>query len=87
MRVNTWTVYIIEAANGKLYTGITTDLARRFNEHQQGKRGARFFRVAAARCVRYQETALDRAAAARREAYIKALTRAQKLALIAAPPP
>jgi GrpB-like predicted nucleotidyltransferase (UPF0157 family) len=31
-----WEVYIIRAKTGKFYTGITTDLDRRFSEHQEG---------------------------------------------------
>jgi putative endonuclease len=44
-----WFVYIIEADNGKLYTGITTDLSRRFKQHQQHNGGARFFHTSAAK--------------------------------------
>ena len=29
----TWWLYIVETESGKLYTGITTDVNRRFNEH------------------------------------------------------
>ncbi|SFL38552.1 GIY-YIG catalytic domain-containing protein [Nitrosomonas aestuarii] len=32
-----WTVYILECANGSLYTGITKDLTRRITEHETGK--------------------------------------------------
>lgn len=38
-----WTLYIIQAANGHLYTGITTDLERRLKQHQNHSGGARFF--------------------------------------------
>jgi len=40
----TWFVYIIEASDGSLYTGVTTDVTRRFMEHKRSNRGARFFR-------------------------------------------
>jgi len=78
-----WIVYIIEADNGHLYTGITTDLARRLTEHKQHKGGARFFHTSAANKVVYQETATDRSSASKREAAIKKLHRKAKLALIA----
>jgi putative endonuclease len=78
-----WVVYIVESARGALYTGVTTSLQRRFREHAQGARGARFFRVAAPAAVRYVEPAPDRASAQRREAEIKRLPRPAKLALIA----
>lgn len=77
-----WFVYIIEAENGHLYTGITTDLDRRFSEHQQGK-GARFFKTSPAKVMVYHESATDRSAASKREAAIKKLSRLQKLQLIA----
>jgi putative endonuclease len=39
-----WFLYIIECQGGSLYTGITTDVARRFAQHQAG-RGARYTRI------------------------------------------
>jgi putative endonuclease len=78
-----WTVYIIEADNGHLYTGITTDMSRRFQQHQQGKGGARFFHTSQAKKIVYQETHPDRSTASKREATIKKLSRQAKLALIA----
>ena len=80
-----WVVYIVETERGTLYTGITTSLERRFAEHRDGARGARYFRLGGARRIVYSEPAGDRGAALRREAEIKRLRRAAKLALIAAP--
>ncbi|SCA63134.1 UPF0213 protein DP2720 [Chlamydiales bacterium SCGC AG-110-P3] len=77
-----WTVYIIEAESGKLYTGITTDMTRRWNDHSGGKSGARFFRTSKPSRIAYQEVQPDRAAATRREISIKRMTRKQKLVLI-----
>jgi putative endonuclease len=77
-----WTLYIIEAENGHLYTGITTDLSRRLNEHQTGRGGAKFFHSSAVKQLVYQEAHPDRASASRREAAIKKLTRQAKLQLI-----
>jgi putative endonuclease len=79
-----WWVYVIRAANGALYTGITTDPDRRLAEHRAGRRGARFFRTSRAQRLVYSEKAPDRSSAARREAAIKRLPRAQKLRLVAA---
>jgi putative endonuclease len=78
-----WLVYIIENERGVLYTGITTSLRRRFAEHRS-TRGARFFRFGRPARVVYTEVACDRSGALRREAEIKRLHRAAKLALIAA---
>ena len=40
----TWFVYLLECRNGKIYTGITTDVERRFDEHLSGT-GAKFTRA------------------------------------------
>jgi putative endonuclease len=81
-----WHVYIVSTARGALYTGITTDVERRFGEHRGGARGARYFRLAAATRVLYVEAHESRSSAAKREAAIKKMTRNDKLALIAASP-
>ncbi len=78
-----WFVYIIEADNGKLYTGITTDIERRFRQHQTHSGGARFFHTSQAKKLVYQETQPDRSSASKREAAIKKLSRQAKLTLIA----
>lgn len=77
-----WFVYIVEAENGHLYTGITTDLARRFSEHQKRQGGARFFHTSAAKRLVYHETHTDRSSASKREAAIKKLSRKAKIRLI-----
>jgi putative endonuclease len=78
-------VYILANASGALYTGITTDIERRLREHAGTRRGARFFRIAAAARLLYSEPHGSRSSASRREAAIKRMNRAQKLALIGAP--
>ena len=80
--VNNWTVYIIEACDGSLYTGITTDLQRRLAEHTRGSRGARYFRGREPRLFAFVESGHDRSSASRREAAIKRLNRREKLGLI-----
>ncbi len=77
-----WYVYIIEADNGHLYTGITTDIDRRLRQHQTHSGGARFFHTSHAKKLVYQETQPDRSSASKREAAIKKLSRQAKLALI-----
>lgn len=74
-------VYIIECGDGSLYTGITNDVARRFEEHQSGK-GARYTQAKKAKEIVYSETLPNRSAALKREASIKRMTREAKLALI-----
>ena len=78
-----WTVYILRTRSGRLYTGITTDLARRFAEHRGEKaRGARSLKGDPPQSVAYTEPQPDRPAATRREAAIKRMSRARKLTLI-----
>ncbi|MAZ71173.1 MAG: endonuclease [Porticoccus sp.] len=78
-----WIVYMIEASDGSLYTGITTDITRRFRAHLAGKGGARYFhRGRQPVRVVYMEGAGDRSAASKREAAIKKLPRSQKLRLV-----
>lgn len=76
-------VYIIECANGHLYTGITTDVTRRFGEHARIRQGgAKYTRANEPVAVRYVESYPTRSAALRREYAIKCLRRSEKLALI-----
>ena len=76
-----WLVYIIRCSDGSLYTGITKDLERRFEEHRCGK-GARYFNGRKPLEVVYVESCADRSQASRREAAIKRLNRRQKLELV-----
>jgi putative endonuclease len=76
-----WFVYIIRASDGRLYTGITTDVQRRFDEHGSTGKGARFFRGRRPVEVVYTETHPDRSSALKREAAIKNLNRDEKVEL------
>ena len=73
-----WFVYIIRASDDSLYTGITTDLARRLEQHQTGKGGAKYFRGRQACEFVYTESGHNRSSASIREAQIKKMTRQQK---------
>ena len=79
-----WSLYIIEASDNSLYTGITTDVERRFEEHMQGQKGAKYFNGRRPLGVVYREDGHSRSSASRREAEIKKLSRREKRALIAA---
>lgn len=76
-----WTVYMLRCGDGSLYTGCTNDLPRRIEAHQSGK-GAKYTRSRPPVALVYQEEAEDKSAALRREAAIKHLGRAKKLALV-----
>ncbi|WP_390590454.1 GIY-YIG nuclease family protein [Simiduia litorea] len=76
-----WVVYIILASDNSLYTGICTDIDRRFSEHASGQ-GAKYFRGRRPLRVCYQESYPDRSSASKREWQIKQLSRQQKQRLI-----
>lgn len=77
-----WEVYIIQASSGKLYTGITTNLERRFLEHQTRRKGARFFRFSNVESIVFRERHPNRSKATQREIHIKKMSRKEKLSLI-----
>ena len=78
-----WCVYIVRCADNSLYTGITTDLERRLFEHNNAKNGAKYTRPRRPVTLVYQEMAVSRSQASKREREIKNLTQQQKLLLIA----
>lgn len=77
-----WHIYLIRTAAGALYTGVTTDVARRLAQHQRGD-GAKALRGKGPLILVYHCAAGDRGAALRWEYRIKRLTRAQKELLVA----
>nr|WP_064495662.1 GIY-YIG nuclease family protein [Pseudomonas chengduensis] len=78
-----WFVYLVRAANGALYCGISDDPQRRFAQHQSGK-GARFFHTSPALALAYVEACAGKGDALRRERAIKRLSKSAKEALILA---
>ena len=74
-------VYIVRCADGALYTGWTTDVARRVAQHNAG-RGARYTRMHRPVVLVYREEAPDRSTAMRRERAIKKLDREHKERLV-----
>lgn len=80
-----WFVYLVRAANGALYCGISDDPHKRFAKHQSGK-GARFFHSSPAQALVYIEACAGKGDALRRERAIKALSKTAKEALVVAAP-
>jgi putative endonuclease len=76
-----WQIYIILCSDNSLYTGITTDLERRFHQHSIGC-GAKYFRGREPNKVMYLERGHTKSTAAKRELQIKKMTRAGKYQLI-----
>jgi len=77
-----WFVYLVRAANGSLYCGISDDPVRRFATHQSGK-GARFFLSSPAVALVYTEACRDKSEALRQERLIKKLKKSAKECLVA----
>jgi len=77
-----WFVYIVRCKDRSLYTGVTTDVKRRMEEHNEG-RGARYTRSRGPVKLVYREKAADRSAAQKREHEIKRMTAEGKQELVA----
>ena len=77
-----WSVYMILCSDSSLYTGITTDVDRRFRQHASQK-GAKYFRHCQPQRIVFVEEGHSRGSASQREAAIKKMKREGKLQLIA----
>jgi putative endonuclease len=77
-----WYVYILKCSDGALYTGITTDVSRRLDEHNHKKGGACTRARIPVRLV-HKEKCGTRSEALKREHQIKTWSRRKKLAFIA----
>lgn len=78
-----WYIYMVRTAKGALYTGITTDVARRFSEHQAGgRKGARSLRGKGPLELVFSAETCNRATASKLEWQIKRWPRQQKEALV-----
>ncbi len=81
-----WYVYIIRCADDTLYTGIATDVERRFGEHRtDGKRAAKYLRGRAPLTLVYQKKIGNRSLASKVEYRIKKLSKADKEGLLSDP--
>ena len=78
---NQWFVYILECSDKSLYTGITKDLDRRVKEHNTSSKGAKYTKSRRPVKLKYVRPFTDRSTAAKEEARIKKLSRADKLKL------
>jgi predicted GIY-YIG superfamily endonuclease len=76
-----WTVYMLRCADGSLYSGMTNDLDGRVAKHNSGK-GARYTRSRLPVKLVWSRRVKDLSAALKREAKLKALSRAEKLKLL-----
>lgn len=76
-----WNVYIVECSDGSFYTGITTDLKRRVEQHNS-KKGAKSVMGKLPVKLVYHESAENNIFAAKREREIKSWSREKKKELI-----
>lgn len=77
----TYFVYIVRCTDDTFYTGISNDVERRIDAHNEGV-GAKYTRGRRPVTLVYHEECEDKSAALRREIEIKKLTKAAKLRLI-----
>ena len=78
---STWYLYILRCGDGTLYTGITTDVEKRLEQHRCGK-GAKYTRGRGPLELVYREQCEDHSQALKRELAVKAMSREEKLSLI-----
>lgn len=76
-----WYVYIVECADGSLYTGCAVDVEARIEVHNTGK-GAKYTRTRLPVKLKYYEEAADRSSALKREHALKQLTAVEKRKLV-----
>ena len=77
-----WFVYIVECADNTLYTGITTDINRREEEHNSSEKGAKFTKMRRPVKIVFTQECEDRSEASKKEYAIKKLTRKKKIEII-----
>jgi putative endonuclease len=78
-----WSVYLVRTRHGHLYTGIATDVTRRFAEHQQGgSRGSKYLRAKGPLELVFQARIGSRSLASKAEARIRKLSKQHKEELV-----
>ena len=79
--MNNWIVYVLRCGDDSLYTGVTTDLRRRVDEHESGS-GSKYVRSRLPVSVAYVEMGHDQSSALSREYEIKQMSKTQKEDLV-----
>lgn len=77
-----WYVYMVRCADQTLYTGISTDVARRVDEHNQSPKAAAYTRARRPVELVYCEPCADRSSALKREHAIRRLSSLAKKNLL-----
>ena len=81
---SSWQVYLLRCNDNSLYAGITTDIHRRLQQHNNSKLGAKYTRARRPVTLVYIEKAIDRSTASKREYLIRTLAKAKKEQLVQA---
>ncbi|MGJ8642831.1 MAG: GIY-YIG nuclease family protein [Luteolibacter sp.] len=85
MGESVWWVYMLRCGDGSLYTGIATDVDRRFSEHEsQGMKCAKYLRGRLPLEIVFRREIGTRSEASKEELRLKKLSRREKLALVQA---
>ena len=77
-----WFLYVLECSDGTLYTGVTTNIDRRLNEHNTSKKGAKYTKTRRPVNLVYHLKFQDRSSAQKAEYRFKQLTREEKEKII-----
>ena len=77
-----WFLYVLKCNDGTLYTGVTTDIDRRLDEHNASSKGAKYTRTRRPVELVYWMNYEDRSSAQKAEHKFKRLTRKQKEKII-----
>jgi len=81
--MNNWFLYLIRCRNGRLYTGITTDVERRFGEHESGdKKGSKYLRGKTPLTLVLKKRVGDKSMALKIEAKVKKMPKTKKELLV-----
>ena len=73
-----WSVYLLRCGDGRLYTGIATDVSRRVAEHKDGEKGAKYLRGRGPLDLVFQQEIGDRSLASKIEYQVKHFPKAYK---------
>lgn len=84
MQEKAWFVYIVECADGTLYTGVSNDLERRIQQHNTGK-GAKYTRGRRPVRLVYSKKMSSKGTALKEEARLKKLSRKEKALIFTLP--
>ncbi len=81
--VSVWYLYIIRCHGGTLYTGISNDVARRFEKHKEmGKQSAKYLRGRGPLELVFQKKIGSKSSALKMEHKIKKLSKTEKEIII-----